>query len=164
MTLYLFWELQEPHIFVLLFFSQFKWHWHTNCPDKNCDNVFSANFLTYNYSSCNVMACKICIDEEDWIVMNFFCHSIWFENEMSLAQWTQLYFDGLVQDCSNSIANTLELLQTCIKLFIWCLWLISPDESLWIITVVSYRIFSECIYRICQYRILSLKRAILVKK
>ena len=26
------------------------------------------------------------------------------------------YIDGLVQDCSNSIANTLELLQSCTKL------------------------------------------------
>ena len=25
------------------------------------------------------------------------------------------YIDGLVQDCSNSIANTLELLQSCTK-------------------------------------------------
>ena len=25
------------------------------------------------------------------------------------------YFDGLVQDCSNSIANALELLQSCAK-------------------------------------------------
>ena len=25
------------------------------------------------------------------------------------------YFDGLVQDCSNSIANALDLLQSCIK-------------------------------------------------
>ena len=25
------------------------------------------------------------------------------------------YIDGLVQDCSNSIANTLELLQSCSK-------------------------------------------------
>ena len=25
------------------------------------------------------------------------------------------YFDGLVQDCSNSIANALELLQSCTK-------------------------------------------------
>ena len=26
-----------------------------------------------------------------------------------------VYFDGLVQDCSNSIANALELLQSCTK-------------------------------------------------
>ena len=26
-----------------------------------------------------------------------------------------LYVDGLVQDCSNSIANALELLQSCTK-------------------------------------------------
>ena len=28
---------------------------------------------------------------------------------------TDAYFDGLVQDCSNSIANALELLQSCTK-------------------------------------------------
>ena len=27
----------------------------------------------------------------------------------------QLYIDGLVQDCSNSTANALELLQSCTK-------------------------------------------------
>ena len=26
-----------------------------------------------------------------------------------------IYFDGLVQECSNSIANALELLQSCTK-------------------------------------------------
>ena len=30
----------------------------------------------------------------------------------------QLHFDGLVQDCSNTIANTVELLQSCTKLSI----------------------------------------------
>ena len=29
--------------------------------------------------------------------------------------WVHLYFDGVVQDCSNSIANALELLQSCTK-------------------------------------------------
>ena len=29
------------------------------------------------------------------------------------------YFDGLVQDCSNSIPNALELLQSCTKPSIW---------------------------------------------
>ena len=31
------------------------------------------------------------------------------------------YIDGLVQDCSNPIANALELLQSCTKPSIWCL-------------------------------------------
>ena len=30
-----------------------------------------------------------------------------------------LYIDGLVQDCSNSIANAMELLQFCAKLLIY---------------------------------------------
>ena len=31
-----------------------------------------------------------------------------------------VYFNGFVQDCSNSIANTLELMQSCTKPLIWC--------------------------------------------
>ena len=34
-------------------------------------------------------------------------------------QW-RFYIDGLVQDCSNSIANALELLQSCTKPSICC--------------------------------------------
>ena len=30
-----------------------------------------------------------------------------------------MHIDGLVQDCSNSIANALELLQSCTKLSIY---------------------------------------------
>ena len=32
--------------------------------------------------------------------------------------WISYHVDGLMQDCSNSIANTLELLQSCTKLSI----------------------------------------------
>ena len=47
-----------------------------------------------------------------------FCHSLnglkW--RKQILLQWQDtVYFDGLVQDCSNSIANALELLQSCTK-------------------------------------------------
>ena len=38
-----------------------------------------------------------------------------------------LYIDGLVQDCSNSIANALELLQSCTKPSIW--WNLALDPS-----------------------------------
>ena len=38
------------------------------------------------------------------------------------------HFDGFVQDCSNSIANALELLQSCTKPLIWC---IQYDISSW---------------------------------
>ena len=31
------------------------------------------------------------------------------------SQFMQVYVDGLAQDCSNSIANALELLQSCAK-------------------------------------------------
>ena len=37
---------------------------------------------------------------------------------------TQQGTNGLVQDCSNSIANTLELLQSCSKPSIWCWWMV----------------------------------------
>ena len=32
-----------------------------------------------------------------------------------MTQFTDAHMNGLVQDCSNSIANTLELLQSCAK-------------------------------------------------
>ena len=33
--------------------------------------------------------------------------------------WCKRYIDGLVQDCSSSIANALELLQSSTKSLIW---------------------------------------------
>ena len=43
------------------------------------------------------------------------------ENKWVLIVWTysELHIDGLMQDCSNSIANTLELLQSCTKPWIY---------------------------------------------
>ena len=44
--------------------------------------------------------------------------SVWYKlDELSLlsAKLLYIYIDGLVQDCSNSIANALELLQSCTK-------------------------------------------------
>ena len=35
--------------------------------------------------------------------------------ESVLKLWNQYYIDDLAQDCSNSIANALELLQSCAK-------------------------------------------------
>ena len=35
--------------------------------------------------------------------------------EPVLTQFTNAYIDGLLQDCSNSIANAMELLQSCTK-------------------------------------------------
>ena len=34
-----------------------------------------------------------------------------------------IYINGLVQDCGNSIANTLELLQSCTKPMIYVFWI-----------------------------------------
>ena len=38
-----------------------------------------------------------------------------FQGTIYIGNHIQCSFDGLVQDCSNSIANALELLQYCIK-------------------------------------------------
>ena len=45
-----------------------------------------------------------------------------------------LYIDGLVQDCSNSIANALELLQSCTKLSIFDKSMDGIDLIIWINT------------------------------
>ena len=51
------------------------------------------------------------------------CNENWFSASAKVAhkQFISLclYFDGLVQGCSNSIANALELLQSCTKPSIW---------------------------------------------
>ena len=39
---------------------------------------------------------------------------------MSCMCYFSRYFDGLVQDCSNSIANALEFLQSCTKQSVYC--------------------------------------------
>ena len=45
----------------------------------------------------------------------------WYETggkplpESMIIEFTDTYSDGLAQDCSNSIANALELLQSCAK-------------------------------------------------
>ena len=55
-----------------------------------------------------------------------FCVAIW-RDEARICTWHpaghfELYhLDGLVQNCSNSIANALELLQSCTKPSIWSL-------------------------------------------
>ena len=51
-----------------------------------------------------------------------------------LSKWQlgvfQYHIDGLVQDCSNSIANALELLQSCTKPSIWTWKLTSIENSI----------------------------------
>ena len=44
-----------------------------------------------------------------------------FDDDSSDDNFTQRHIDGLVQDCSNSIANVLELLQSCTKTWRCCL-------------------------------------------
>ena len=47
-----------------------------------------------------------------------------YSRGLGLTQWSQgLHIDGLVQDCSNSSALTMELLQPCSKPSIWYDWI-----------------------------------------
>ena len=48
-----------------------------------------------------------------------------------------LYIDGLAQDCSNSIANALELLQSCTK----------PSTWYWLNTKQASNFINACMYR-----------------
>ena len=43
-----------------------------------------------------------------------------FMHHLQKTMVTNHHFEGLVQDCSNSIANALELLQSCTKPLYWC--------------------------------------------
>ena len=49
-----------------------------------------------------------------------------------------VYIDGLAQDCSNSIANALELLQSCAKPSICYLKIMQLEESSEILLVISH--------------------------
>ena len=49
-----------------------------------------------------------------WYLMNKCCFDQ-SENQKKIDMKKKLYIDGLVQDCSNSIANALEFLQSCTK-------------------------------------------------
>ena len=46
--------------------------------------------------------------------------------------WTNNHIDGLVQDCSNSIANAQELLQSCTKPPIYSLFVNGTRINRWI--------------------------------
>ena len=49
----------------------------------------------------------------------------------------RLHIDGLEQDCSNSISNALELLQSCTKPLIWC-----PNDTL--VSIIIIGLFVNC--------------------
>ena len=51
-------------------------------------------------------------------------------SEPVIGLFTDAYINGLVQDCSNSIANTLELLQSCTKSSMYVMWPRWVDGSL----------------------------------
>ena len=56
------------------------------------------------------MHLKLCLENGSHFVSASMCQPV--------AWWCHM--DGLVQDCSNSIANALELLQSCTKPSMWC--------------------------------------------
>ena len=62
-----------------------------------------------------------------YIRYSLWCRFVW--NDISsfkeFLKWKSddAYLDGLVQDCSNSIANALDLLQSCTKPSIYAGWL-----------------------------------------
>ena len=49
-------------------------------------------------------------------ISTYNCRCCWLPSDTSIfVTWAGIHIDGLVQDCSNSIANTLEILQSCMK-------------------------------------------------
>ena len=60
----------------------------------------------------NIYKC-ISIKENDCTLIQFQFNFV-FEGSINIKLWLD-YIDGFVQDCSNSIANALELLQSCAK-------------------------------------------------
>ena len=63
-----------------------------------------------------------------WDLMMFLQLLSWLEERATSmtwrCHWQEIHIDGLVQDCSNSIANALELLQFCTEPSKWCFWII----------------------------------------
>ena len=69
------------------------------------------------YQNQEMDRCKV-IDIERCLSQNVLTVLFYFVFVMSYFQLLMIrvvYFDSLVQDCSNSIANALELLQSCTK-------------------------------------------------
>ena len=55
------------------------------------------------------------------MMVNFWNNGLFQELNLItiVAAWDYWHIEGLVQDCSNFIANALELLQSCTKPLIW---------------------------------------------
>ena len=64
-----------------------------------------------------------------WLLC-FLLAGIMFNMKLQVAVGLKMCIDGLVQDCSNSIANASELLQSCTKASIWLLFLWKTLEYL----------------------------------
>ena len=95
-----------------IYFSEIDLHqqWCFNL-NHNCNTTrhvyIKINHSSDRYSLWNC-SCLYSIYLPDILHQNK-CWHHWILKSYSI----KLYIDGLVQDCSNSIANTLELLQTC---------------------------------------------------
>ena len=64
--------------------------------------------------------------------LNFIIHGL-----IAVLVWGEI--DGLVQDCSNSIANALELLQSCTKPSIWWFNTLRPEQNQWHFTENTFK-------------------------
>ena len=91
--------------------------WHSPCPIVPDDAavVLDVWLSKYKYFSQNfyVGQLKICVDQRTNCVVRWATQ--YFSLAAALPMLMQVYIDGLVQDCSNSIADALELLQSCAK-------------------------------------------------
>ena len=81
-----------------------------------------------------VKGCKISLLDSSRLstLYGLFCH-VWGDKlwtKWGFLDWMKSHFGGSAQDCSNSIANALELLQSCTKPSIWCSWTVLPKVNI----------------------------------
>ena len=74
------------------------------------------------------------------IILQGYCK--WRVGEPSYLRWTAAFshvshIEGLAQDCSNSIANSLELLQSCTKLLICDIPYIKEHSPSWYLVITE---------------------------
>ena len=77
-----------------------------DCAQLLCQCIHQLCFGTYQFSS------KLLLQTSG--------HLLWYGFTTSAHMARHGHFDGLVQDCSISIANALEILHSCTKPSIWC--------------------------------------------
>ena len=77
-------------------------------------------------------------------------HCCFFKVTLQCFEWVFMYrIDGFVQDCSNSVANALELLQSCAKpLILASAWQVSEVcTAWWNLLVPCILVFAKMIYQ-----------------